>query len=165
MFDAPIIPRAEHPRPDMMRKNWLNLNGWWQFEIDDENSGTERGLISGKDLAQKILVPFCPESKLSGIGHTDFMTHVWYRRSFTILENMQGKRILLHFEAIDFEAKVWVNGKLVGGHKGGYCGFVLDITRLLCEGENELVVQVFDDTRSGLQATGKQSQKLESYGC
>jgi len=159
------VPRPEHPRPDAQRALWLNLNGTWQFEIDDGNTGQERGLWSGKDLAGQITVPFCPESKLSGVGHTDFMTRVWYRRHFDVPQEMRGKRILLHFGAVDFEATVWVNGELVGGHKGGYTPFALDVTELLVDGPNEVVLLAYDDTRSGRQATGKQSHQKESYGC
>ena len=158
-------PRPEHPRPDCQRPLWLNLNGPWQFEIDADNTGEERGLMSGHDLAQEILVPFCPESQLSGIAHTDFMGHVWYRRRFEAPENMRGERLLLHFGAVDWEAKVWLNGKLVGRHKGGYTPFWFDVTERVKDGPNELVLHARDDTRSGRQATGKQSHKKESYGC
>ncbi len=83
-FCAPVradVPRPEHPRPDAYRANWMTLNGEWQFEIDDKDDGVARGLTSGNDLASKITVPFCPESKLSGIGHYGIMKHVWYRRA------------------------------------------------------------------------------------
>ncbi len=159
------IPRPEHPRPDFERDDWLNLNGEWQFEIDEKGDGEERGLTSGHDLPQTITVPFCPESELSGIGHTDFMTHVWYRRMFEVPESMQGKRLLLHFEAVDWHARVWLNGEFAGEHRGGYAPFALEVTDLVEDGENELVLRVFDDTRSGMQATGKQCHQRESHGC
>jgi len=159
------IPRPEHPRPDFQRPLWLNLNGTWQFEIDAENTGEERSLMSGRDLSSTILVPFCPESELSGVGTTDFMPHVWYRRQFTVPESMRGKRLLLHFGAVDWETRVWVNDTLVGGHKGGYTPFCLDITDHVVDGPNELVLQVHDDTASGKQATGKQCHQQESHGC
>ena len=159
------LPRPEHPRPDFQRPLWLHLNGTWQFEIDNDNTGQERGLSTGHDLSGEIVVPFCPESKLSGVGHTDFMNHVWYRRTFRVPAEMAGRRLLLHFGAVEFEAHVWVNGKPAGSHKGGYTPFCLDITALVVDGDNELVLKASDDTRSGLQATGKQSHKLESYGC
>ncbi len=159
------IPRPEHPRPDFCREAWLNLNGYWQFEIDNEGTGEERGLATGKDLADRILVPFCPESKLSGIGHTDFMTRVWYRRTFELPATLEGRRVLLHFGAVDWHAKVWLNGVYLGDHKGGYTPFALEATGALRPGANELVVSAEDDTRSGDQATGKQSQRLESHGC
>jgi hypothetical protein len=163
--EVPAIPRPEHPRPDFQRGEWLNLNGTWQFEIDAGGDGEQRGLPSGKDLAGKIVVPFCPESKLSGIAHTDFMAHVWYRRMFEVPAGMKGKRLLLHFGAVDWHAKVWLNGQFVGQHKGGYCPFSFEVTPLVREGANELVLHVIDNTTSGMQATGKQSQKRESHGC
>ncbi len=162
---APDVPRPEHPRPDFLRDNWLNLNGTWQFEIDTKADGEERGLTSGKDLAQKITVPFCPESKLSGIGNRDFMTHVWYRRTFDLPAAMVGKRVLLHFGAVDWYTRVWVNGQLVGEHRGGYSAFAFDITGAVKPTGNEIVVGVVDETRGGKQATGKQAQSQESEGC
>ncbi len=159
------IPRPEHPRPDFERKNWLNLNGQWEFEIDAEGDGEERGLTSGTSLKRRILVPFCPESALSGIGHTDFMKDVWYRRTFEIPATMRSKRILLHFGAVDWHARVWVNGAFVGEHRGGYSQFTFEITHHLKSGPNELVVHAHDDTRSQLQATGKQAHSQQSEGC
>ena len=159
------IPRPEHPRPDFQRDNWLNLNGEWQFEIDDQGDGLNRGLISGKELSQRITVPYCPESKLSGIGHRDFMKNVWYRRTFEAPAAMRGKRVFLHFGAVDWLATVWVNGKQVGAHRGGYVPFSFEITDCLTNGANEIVLHAFDDTRSGAQATGKQAHSQESEGC
>jgi len=163
--ETAAIPRPEHPRPDFQRADWLNLNGTWQFEIDAKGDGGQRGLTSGKDLSGKILVPFCPESNLSGVGHTDFMTHVWYRRMFDVPAKMKDKRLLLHFGAVDWHARVWLNGQFVGEHKGGYCPFVLEITGFVRDGSNELVLHAIDHTTSGMQATGKQSHKKESHGC
>jgi len=162
---AAEIPRPEHPRPDCQRAEWLNLNGAWQFEIDNEGTGEARGLMSGVDLADRITVPFCPESKLSGIAHTDFMTRVWYRRTFEVPQTMAGKRLRLHFGAVDWHAKVYLNGTLVGEHKGGYTPFWIEITRQVVDGPNELVVSAEDHTTSGKQATGKQSHERDSYGC
>jgi len=162
---APDIPRPEHPRPDFQRDEWLNLNGTWQFEIDPNGDGEARGLASGHDLAQTILVPFCPESKLSGIAHTDFMEHVWYRRTFDVPADKRGKRLLLHFGAVDWHARVWVNGTFVGEHRGGYSPFTFDITPVARTGENELVLHAIDRTTSGLQARGKQCPEPESHGC
>jgi beta-galactosidase/beta-glucuronidase len=158
------LPRPEHPRPDFERATWLNLNGPWQFEIDAQGDGESRGLTSGKDLGSTITVPFCPESRLSGIGNTDFMVHTWYRRQFTVPPALQGKRLLLHFGAVDWEARVWVNGKFAGEHRGGYSPFALEITDFVKDGENEVVLHARDDTRSGMQATGKQSHGV-SEGC
>ena len=158
------VPRPEHPRPDAFRTNWLTLNGEWQFEVDTKADGEARGLSTGKELAKKILVPFCPESKLSGISNYGFMTHAWYRRTFDTPASMKGKRVRLHFGAVDYQAWVWVNGQPVGSHVGGSVAFNFDITRFLREDRNELVVHVFDDTASGKQPTGKQTHSV-SEGC
>jgi hypothetical protein len=159
------VPRPEHPRPDFERESWLNLNGEWEFEIDDKGDGETRSLMAGKPLPQRIIVPFCPESKLSGIGHTGFMKDVWYRRTFELPKSMTGRRILLHFGAVDWHARVWLNGAFVGEHFGGYSQFTFEITPHLRSGTNEIVVHAHDDTRSGLQATGKQAHSLKSEGC
>lgn len=158
------IPRPEHPRPDAYRTNWTSLNGEWQFEIDQKGDGETRGLMSGKELASRILVPFCPESKLSGVEHYDVMKHVWYRRMFELPAAMKGQRVRLHFGAVDYQTWVWVNGQLVGTHIGGSPSFSFEITRFLRDGSNELVVHVFDDTASGNQPCGKQTPTV-SEGC
>jgi len=159
------VPRPEHPRPDLERDAWLNLNGTWQFEIDNDETGEQRGLRSGTDLAGTIVVPFCPESALSGVANTDFMNRVWYRRGIAIPEAMRGQRLLLHFGAVDFQAKVWLNGMLLGEHKGGYTPFAFEITDGVVDGNNELVVSATDHTRSGMQPAGKQCFERESFGC
>jgi Glycosyl hydrolases family 2, sugar binding domain/Glycosyl hydrolases family 2, TIM barrel domain/Glycosyl hydrolases family 2 len=158
------VPRPEHPRPDAFRENWATLNGEWQFEIDESADGEARGLISGKALAAKIIVSFCPESKLSGIGHYGLMKHTWYRREFEVPPVMKGKRVRLHFGGVDYQAWVWVNGQPVGSHIGGGVSFNFDITRALRDGTNEVVVHVLDDTASGKQPTGKQTHTV-SEGC
>ncbi len=149
-----------------MRDNWMTLNGPWQFEIDRKGDGEARGLMSGKPLAATIVVPFCPESKLSGLGlgNTEYFKHVWYRRLIDLPEAMQGKRILLHFGGVDYKTWVYVNGKLAGTHTGENAAFSFEITPFLKEGPNELVVRVFDDLRSGLQVGGKQAFN-KSEGC
>ncbi len=164
MTDADI-PRPEHPRPDFQRALWLNLNGTWQFEVDEAADGEERGLHYGRDLAHNILVPFCPESSLSGIERKTFMEHVWYRRYFRLPDQMLGHRLLLHFGAVDWLARVWLNGQFLGEHRGGYTPFWFDVTGVVSEGDNELVLHVVDETRSGKQARGKQSPRPESHGC
>jgi hypothetical protein len=158
------VPRPEHPRPDAFRENWLTLNGEWEFEIDQAGNGEARGFTSGRKLTDKIIVPFAPESKLSGIGHYGLMKNVWYRRHFEMPASMNGKRIRLHFGGVDYQAWVWLNGELVGTHVGGNVGFAFDITNFLRPGANELVVRAFDDTASGRQPTGKQTHNV-SEGC
>ncbi len=162
---AEAIPRPEHPRPDYRREAWMNLNGAWEFEVDEAGDGEARGLTTGTPLKEKILVPFCPESRLSGLGRTDFMENVWYRRTFELPRSMAGRRILLHFGAVDWHARVWVNGEYMGDHRGGYSQFTFDITDALRDGANEIVVHARDLTRSGLQATGKQAHSRDSEGC
>ena len=166
-------PRPEYPRPQWVRPHWVNLNGEWEFEEDAKQTGEERGLPSGRALKGRIVVPFAPESQLSGIGwpegspkgKTEFMPCVWYRRSFRVPDDWAGRRVFLHFGAVDYHATVWVNGVTVGEHRGGYSPFHFDITQHLHSGDNELVVRAVDDTRSPLQPSGKQSDKPESYGC
>ena len=158
------VPRPEHPRPDAFRANWMTLNGEWQFEMDEKDDGMARGLAGGHDLASRITVPFCMESKLGGVAHTERMRHVWYRRMFEVPAAMQGKRVRLHFGGVDYQCWVYVNGQPAGTHTGGNVGFTLDITRWLKPGPNELVVRVFDDTASGRQPTGKQTHGV-SEGC
>ena len=160
------VPRPEHPRPDQFRANWISLNGQWQFEIDSSGDGEQRGLVSGKNLASKIIVPFCPESKLSGVANIGFMKNVWYRRMFEVPAAMRGngQRVRLHFGAVDYQTTVWINGSLAGGHTGGDVSFSFDITPLLRDGPNEIVVRAFDDTASGRQPTGKQTHG-KSEGC
>jgi beta-galactosidase/beta-glucuronidase len=154
------VPRPEHPRPDAFRENWLTLNGEWEFEIDQAGNGEARGFISGRKLTDKIIVPFAPESKLSGVGHYGLMKNVWYRRHFEVPASMNGKRIRLHFGGVDYQAWVWLNGELVGTHSGGNVGFAFDVTNFLRPGANELVVRAFDDTASGRQPTGKQTHTV-----
>ena len=104
------MDRAEHPKPQFERENWRNLNGVWQFEIDDARSGEARGLYeTGKALSGTINVPFCPESALSGVGHKDFMAAVWYKRTVTIGADELKGRAILHFGAVDYLAAVYVN--------------------------------------------------------
>ncbi len=159
------IPRPEYPQPQFERSDWMNLNGTWQFEMDPGRSGIQRGLPGADKLSGEIIVPFCPESQLSGVAHKDFIPAVWYRRTFEVPTDWMGKRILLHFEAVDYESHVWINGKQAGFHRGGYSPFTCEITELVQQGENVLVVYAEDDTRSQLQPTGKQSQAFHSQGC
>ena len=159
------IPRNEYPRPDRRRDDWLCLNGTWDFEIDNERSGIAKKYFERSEFDSKITVPFCPESVLSGIAHTDFMNAVWYKRDFTLPEQMNGKRIILHVDACDYFTTVFINSCEVGTHVGGYTSFAFDITKHLKDGENTVIIYAEDDTRSLMQVTGKQSMKYESRGC
>lgn len=159
------IPRAEHPNPQWERDTWKNLNGTWEFEFDFGCSAVERRLWEKKRFDREILVPFCPESRLSGIGYTDFINGVAYRKNFELSQEELSGRVLLHFGAVDYEASVYINGTLVGSHKGGYTSFCFDITKHVAPGPNTLFVAVKDDVRSGLQPKGKQAHLYASSGC
>ena len=120
------VPRAEYPRPQFVRQDWLCLNGKWEFEIDAGDSGLERGLLA-RPLNNQILVPFCPEAPLSGVNNPDYMNAVWYRRSVIAPAEWAGKRLLLHFQAVDYDTTVWANGREVGRHRGGFTSFSFDL--------------------------------------
>jgi hypothetical protein len=113
---------------------------------------------------KKITVPFCPESSLSGIGYTDFIPSVWYSRTFTLPADWKGSRVFLHFGAVDYQCRAWINGIEVGRHWGGTVSFSFEITDALKAGENEIVVLAVDHVRSSVQAAGKQSRRYQSYG-
>ncbi len=157
--------RPEHPRPQFVRESWLSLNGIWSFALDPGQSGEERDMPKGQGFDSEITVPFCPESKLSGIELTDFIPSCWYAVYINIPEEWVGNRTLLHFGAVDYESTLWLNGNKVGTHRGGYSSFTMDITDFLKDGENLLVLRANDNTRDPLIPSGKQSDKYDSYGC
>ncbi len=158
------IPRPEYPRPQFVRPDWLCLNGTWQFEIDTGDSGYERG-VHERDLATHITVPFCPESTLSGIGNVDFMAAVWYRRTVTIPQEWDGRRVLLHFAAVDYDTTVWVNGIEVVRHRGGFSSFTCDLNGVVSAGDTAtIVVRARDDNRPS-QPRGKQSTTYNNVAC
>jgi len=161
--DGPLLTRwakkvspknalPEYPRPQMVRKDWQNLNGLWDYAI------------VGKDASQpaefdgEILVPYCVESALSGVmKKVGKDNRLWYRRTFRVSKKWKGKRVLLHFGAVDWDTTVWVNGKEMGNHKGGYDPFSFDITDALKDkGDQEIVLSVWDPTNAGPQPRGKQ---------
>ena len=159
-------PRPEYPRPQFQRDQWLNLKGAWDFAFDFVLSGREKGWHENPSaFDRQIIVPFCPESELSGIGYTDFIPAVWYHRDFEISKNWSGKCILLHFGAVDYDCQVWINGQFVGRHLGGSSSFSFNITGALQTGQNHLTVYAYDDVRSGKQPRGKQSPRYYSHGC
>ncbi len=161
-------PRPEYPRPQFAREHgWMNLNGQWDFEIDHSRSGRSRNLHKADALPGSITVPFCPESKLSGIGHTDFIAAVWYKKRVTLPEHWHGQRILLHIGACDYQTWVYIDGIEVGTHVGGYTAFSFDITDYLEDDQVEFVVTIYaeDDIRSFAQAKGKQAHLFKSSGC
>ncbi len=144
----------EYPRPQMSRPDWHNLNGLWQYRVQDANDAKP------DTWDGEILVPFCIESALSGVmQRVDPTQALWYQRTFTVPDGWRNQRVLLHFGAVDWSAEIWVNDKYAGGHRGGYDPFTIDITDLLSEDSNTLVVKVVDPTDRGYQARGKQLLK------
>lgn len=158
------MPRTDYPRPQWVRDNWYCLNGKWDFAFDFGKSGEARGMVSEAEYPMSILVPFCPESKLSGIEYKDFIPAVWYRRTLNF-DTLPEGRAILHFGAVDFLCKVWVNGIFCGSHKGGYTSFEMDITKAIKHGDNIIVVYAQDDQLSGRQAHGKQCDNFHSSAC
>jgi len=161
-----MIFRTEHPKPQFQRDNWLNLNGVWGFEIDNARSGDARRLQDPDAvLSSSINVPFCPESKLSGVEHKDFMLGVWYQKKVELTAAQCENRVVLHFGAVDYECDVFVNGKKAGSHKGGFVSFCFDISHLIATGENVITVYARDDVRDGRIPRGKQCIEYASKGC
>ncbi len=146
------LPRSEYPRPEFRREQWLCLNGQWDFSMEEPS------------FDKKITVPYACEAPLSGIGDKGFHKTVWYRRTFLLPVQMQGKRILLHFGAVDYICDVWVNGDHICQHTGGQTSFEADITESLLNGENTIQVKVFDDYQDPSMPRGKQYWELESKG-
>ncbi|WP_234573445.1 glycoside hydrolase family 2 protein [Rhodohalobacter sp. 614A] len=148
----PDNPLPEYPRPQMKREEWINLNGLWQYAIAPVLEDTPA------EWDGEILVPFAVESALSGVKkRVGPDNRLWYRRTFTVPDDWEGQRLLLHFEAVDWKTDVWVNGKKAGQHEGGYTSFSLDITDYLQQdGEQEITLAVWDPTDDGFQPRGKQ---------
>ena len=187
--------RKEHPRPIFYRKDWINLNGQWSCEFSKDIKGFSKTKLNKKKFTKKINVPFCPESKLSGIGHTDFIQEIYYQKTFKIPETWKNKKILLHFGGVDYESTIYINKKKVGFNQGGSTPFSLDISSFLIKNsENDLKLYVIDKRCAGspepkfdykgrgvfrsqddikkwvlnknrFQPRGKQSTFRHSYGC
>jgi hypothetical protein len=155
---SPAHALPEYPRPQIVRKEWINLNGLWDLAIASKNAPKP------STFTTQILVPFPVESALSGVMKSITENdRLWYHRTFEIPRKWKGQRVLLHFGAADFEAVVWVNGKEMGRHRGGYDGFEFDVTdALAAEGANELDVAIWDPTDAGTQPRGKQVRKPHS---
>ncbi|MFM8986386.1 MAG: glycoside hydrolase family 2 protein [Planctomycetia bacterium] len=157
----------EYPRPQLVREAWQSLNGLWDYAVVDRPAG-EAGPPRGDGPPPaawdgKILVPFCVESSLSGVGRPVTAGQLlWYRRRVAVPAAWSGRRIMLRFDAVDWHATAWLNGKRLGDHAGGSDPFAFDITPHLRPGDNELVLRVWDPTDAGPQPRGKQVMRPES---
>jgi beta-galactosidase/beta-glucuronidase len=163
LASAQAIPRPEHPQPQFMRSTWQSLNGPWQFEFDDADQGLAANWAApAKKFSKTISVPFCFESKLSGIADTSFHPVVWYKREFSLPAAWKGRHVLARFGAVDYRATVWVNGRQVGEHEGGNTPFQFDITALLQPGSNTLAVRAWDPPTDRSIPRGKQYWEPQS---
>ncbi|MBR5105250.1 MAG: beta-glucuronidase [Alistipes sp.] len=159
-------PRAEYPRPQFERSEWINLNGEWSYELDLVNTGFDRKLFLSEGFGGKIIVPFCPESKLSGVEHKDIITGIWYHRTIQVPAAWAEKKIMLNFGAVYYETEVYIDGNFVGRHFGGSSSFAFDVTKFVADGKaHNLVVRANSDLRSRTQGSGKQSLRSYSYSC
>lgn len=154
-----------YPRPQFVRDQWINLNGEWRFGFDDANSGEARGWHRSFGGDRTITVPFTYETRASGIGEEEHHPCVWYNRPLEIPAEAAGQRVLLHFQAVDYIATVWVNGEYVGRHQGGYAAFAFDITPYIVHGSpNELTLKA-EDSMDATQPRGKQRWVKDNFEC
>ena len=152
-----VLPHNEYPRPQMARDLWQNLNGRFQYAITDFTYKIP------DEFDGNITVPFAVESELSGVGKRVSANQIlWYKKEFSVNPEFSGKRVLLHFDAVDWYSIVYLNGKKLGEHKGGYMPFSFDITDYICD-VNTLILRVYDPTDSGMQPRGKQSEKSHGF--
>jgi beta-galactosidase/beta-glucuronidase len=149
-----------YPRPQLQRDSWVSLNGAWEFAFDPDGVWTQPPDVAWAD---RIRVPFAPETPASGIGHTGFFRVCWYRRTVDLPERAPGERWLLHFGAVDCKATVWVNGRYAGEHEGGYTPFMFDVNDMLANGECEIVLKAEDDPHDLAKPRGKQDWQLEPH--
>ncbi|HEX9025036.1 MAG TPA: glycoside hydrolase family 2 TIM barrel-domain containing protein [Clostridium sp.] len=158
------IKRNEYPRPSFERKTWLNLNGEWDFEYDDNNLGLKNKWYENKDFSKKIIVPYVFQTELSGINEQEVHDIIWYSKDFDITEDLKDKRVMLHFGAVDYKADIWVNGIHLMNHEGGHVPFSVEITDVLKEKGNNIKVRVEDYTYDLEIPRGKQYWKEKSDG-
>lgn len=158
-----------HPNPQFARASYQMLNGEWEFGYQKAKRGYKFGInesdlqVMRANLNEKIIVPYCIESELSGIGYKDFLNRVWYKRNVEIQKG--NNRVFLNIGAADYVTSLYVNNKYVGSHTGGYTSFKFEITDYAVDGENEIFIVCEDDTRASLVPIGKQSNRKNSYGC
>ncbi|WP_182047305.1 glycoside hydrolase family 2 protein [Curtobacterium sp. ME26] len=172
---VPLASRQDgrYPRPQVVRRDWVDLSGPWSFRHDDEDAGADAGWAAGVPSPRSITVPFPPESAASGIGDPGFHPVVWYSRTIGHDELVQAghgadrPRVLLHFGAVDHRARVWIDGRFVGEHEGGHTPFTFDVTALLAETPDGaghlLVVRAEDDPDDVTQPRGKQDWHEEAH--
>lgn len=158
-----------HPNPQFARASYQMLNGEWEFGYQKAKRGYKFGInesdlqVMRANLNEKIIVPYCIESELSGIGYKDFLNRVWYKKNVEIQKG--DNRVFLNIGAADYVTSLYVNNKYVGSHTGGYTSFKFEITDYAVDGENEIFIVCEDDTRASLVPIGKQSNRKNSYGC
>lgn len=158
------VPRSEYPRPQFERDCWLSLNGQWRFDFDDNNLGVKAGWFARPELSHQITVPYTYQSKLSGINNQDFHDIVWYSKKFDREEQLKDKRIILNFGAVDYKADVWVNGIHLITHEGGHVPFSVEVTNVIKEKDNLIVVRAEDYTKDLELPRGKQYWRRTSEG-
>lgn len=156
--------REEYPRPQFVRENWTNLNGQWQFAFDDEEKGVREGWQRGIPCSRVINVPFAYQTPASGIGDSTYHKIMWYGLSYRI-DRIPDTCALLWFEGVDYKARVWCNGRLVGTHEGGYCRFSCDLTNALGESGEAYIAVCVEDDLSCTKPRGKQSWMKDPFGC
>ena len=154
-----------HPRPQLAREGWIDLEGIWDFAYDDDDAGLREEWVERPEVFDCLIrVPYPPESPASGIGDTGFHPIVWYRRTFTAVSAGENRRLLLHFGAVDYRARVWVNGRLVATHEGGHTPFYADITDALgSRKDHALVVRAEDQPEDLAQPRGKQDWQAQPH--
>jgi len=154
-----------YPRPQFVRKEWLDLNGEWNFSFDDGNTGEQEEWYDRFPSGQAIIVPFTYETAASGIGIQEFHPNVWYEKTLMLPAENAGKRAVLHFQGVDYRAKCWVNGSYVGLHEGGYAAFSFDITPFVTFGAANRIVLKAEDSLDCTQPRGKQRWVKDNFEC
>lgn len=155
----------DYPRPQFVRMEWQSLNGGWGFRFDDLNAGETEKWQEELKPTHTITVPYTYETQASGIGIEEFHPRVWYSKQVSIPEEAAGKRVILHFQAVDYYAKVWVNGVLAGSHQGGYTAFSIDITPYLVFGQENNITLKAEDSSDCTQPRGKQRWTKKNFEC
>jgi beta-galactosidase/beta-glucuronidase len=160
-MSSALDPDRGYPRPQLERESWVSLNGEWDFAFEDHLPGVNQPDVV---WTHRIRVPFTPETLASGVGHTDYIPICWYGRSFEAPPHESGERLLLHFGAVDYRARVWVDGQQAGDHVGGYIPWTLDVTELLSgDHEHRLVLRIEDDPTDLAKPRGKQDWQVQPH--